>query len=84
MLPQYHKIVNHFLFELVKKKIWVNLLIIKELYTQKIVIKLSRIKVWDPEKTYSVSRIQGQKGTGSATLIDVGGQWEQHDPGVDR
>ncbi len=44
----------------------------------KICLKLSKIWVWDPKsgirkKTYSGSRIQGQKGTGSrsATLVPV-------------
>jgi hypothetical protein len=54
---------------------------ISELFTQKIVTKLSKVWVWDPgseirdpEKTYSGSRIQGVKkapdpGSGSATLV---------------
>jgi hypothetical protein len=56
-----------------KKKIWANFQRIVELFTQKIVTKLSKIWVWDPgseirdpENTYSGSR--GKKGTGSATL----------------
>jgi hypothetical protein len=36
------KIENYFIFELVKKKIWAHLQRIKELFTQKIVIKLSK------------------------------------------
>jgi hypothetical protein len=53
-----------------------NLQRILELSTQTIVIKLSKIWVWDPgtgirhpEKTYSGFRIQfrGQKGTGSGS-----------------
>jgi hypothetical protein len=51
-----------------KKKIWENFQRIIELFTQKIVNKLSKIWVWDPgseirdpEKTYSGSRIQGPK-----------------------
>jgi hypothetical protein len=65
-----------------KKKIWDNFQRIIELFTQKIVTKLSNIWVWDPgseiqdpEKTHSGSRIQGSKrhwipdpGSGSATL----------------
>ncbi len=31
------------------------------LFRQKFVLKLSKIWVWDPEKTYSGSRIQGKK-----------------------
>jgi hypothetical protein len=33
---------------MVKKKLWVNLQRIIELFTQKIVLKLSKIWVWDP------------------------------------
>jgi hypothetical protein len=53
-----------------KKKNWANFQRITELFTQKIVTKLSKVRVWvqgseirDPEKTYSGSRIriQGQK-----------------------
>jgi hypothetical protein len=54
---------------MLKKKIWANFQRIIELFTLKIVSKLSKIWVWDPgseirdpEKTYSGSR--GQKGTG--------------------
>jgi hypothetical protein len=62
---------------MLKKKIWANFQRILELFTQKLITKLSKIWVWDPGfgiqdprsgKTYSGSRIQGQKGTGSATL----------------
>jgi hypothetical protein len=68
---------------MLKKKIWANFQRIIELFTQKIVTKLSKIWVWDPgseirdpEKTHSGSRIPdpGVKkapdpGSGSATLI---------------
>jgi hypothetical protein len=63
-----HKIANYFSFEVVKKKFWANFQRIIELFTQKIVTKLSKIWIWDPgseirdpEKTYSGSRIQGSK-----------------------
>jgi hypothetical protein len=53
---------------MVKKKIWANFQRIIELFTQKIVTKLSQIWAWDlgsgirdPEKTYSGSWIQGSK-----------------------
>jgi hypothetical protein len=53
-----------------KKIIWANFQRIIELFTQKIVTKLSKIWVWvpgpgirDPEKTYSGSL--GKKGTRS-------------------
>jgi hypothetical protein len=61
---------------MLKKKIWANFQRIIELFTQKIVTKLSKIwlgdpgsEIRDPEKTYSGSRIQGQKGTGSRIQI---------------
>jgi hypothetical protein len=40
---KYYKIENYFIFELVKKTIWPKLQRIIELFTQKIVIKLSKI-----------------------------------------
>jgi hypothetical protein len=82
MQPQILKIANYFSFGVLKKKIWANFQRIKEFFTQKIVIKLSKIWVWDPrseirdpEKTY-LFRIPdpGVKkapdpGSGSATLL---------------
>ncbi len=62
--------LNYFIFEMLKKKIWANFQRIIELFTQKIVPKLSKIwvwdpgsEIWDPEKTYSGFRIpvQGSK-----------------------
>jgi hypothetical protein len=58
--------LNYLIFEMLKKKNWANFQRIIELFTQKIVTKLSKIWVLgsgirDPEKTYSVSRIQGSK-----------------------
>jgi hypothetical protein len=60
------KKLNYFNFEMLKKKIWANFQRIIEIFTQKIVSKLSKIWIWDPgseirdpEKTYSGSRIQG-------------------------
>ncbi len=65
---------------MVKKKIWANFQRIIELFTQKIVTKLSKIWVWDPgsevrdpEKTHSGSR--GQKGTGSRIRIRNTARW---------
>ena len=61
---KFHKIVNYFSFEVLKKKIWANFQRIIELFTKKIVKKLLKIcswdpgsGIWDPEKTYSGSRI---------------------------
>jgi hypothetical protein len=67
--------LNYFIFEMSKKKIWANFQRIIELFTQKIVSRLSKVWVsdpgseirdprsgiWDLEKTYSGSRIQGSK-----------------------
>ncbi len=53
---KFHKIENYIIFEMLKKIIWANFQRIKELFTQKIVYKLSKICVWDPG-----SRIQGSK-----------------------
>ncbi len=72
---KFHKIENYYSFEVLKKKIWANFQRIIELFTQKIVTKLTNIWVWDPGseirdpgKTYSGSRIQGSKGTGSGSI----------------
>ena len=73
---KFHKIENYFIFEMLKEKIWANFQRIIELFTNKVVTKLSKIWVWDPgseirdprsgirKKTYSGSRILGQKDTG--------------------
>ncbi len=45
---KFHKIANYFSFEVLKKKIWANFQRIVEVFTQKIVNKLSKIWVWDP------------------------------------
>jgi hypothetical protein len=65
---KFHKIENYFSFEVLKKKMWADVQRIIELFTQKIVTKLSKLWVWDPgseirdpEKTYSGSLIQGSK-----------------------
>jgi hypothetical protein len=59
-----------------RKKFLANFQRIIELFTQKIVTKLSKIWVWDPrseirdpEKTYSGSQVQGQNGTGSGSAL---------------
>jgi hypothetical protein len=66
MLPQISQ--NYFSFEVLKKKIWANFHRIIELFTQKIVTKLSKIWIWDPGSGKNLFRIPdpaGQKGTGS-------------------
>jgi hypothetical protein len=45
---KFHKIPNYFSFEVLNKKIWANFQRIIELFTQKIVTKLSKIGIWDP------------------------------------
>jgi hypothetical protein len=45
---KFHKIVNYFIFEMLKKKIWANFQRNIELFTQTIVTKISNIWVWDP------------------------------------
>jgi hypothetical protein len=57
-----------------KEKIWANFQRIIELFTQKIVTKLSKIWVWNPgsgirKKPIPDPRSRGQKGTESATLL---------------
>jgi hypothetical protein len=57
-----------------KKKIWANFQRIIELFTQKIVNKLSKIWVWDPRSGIRKKPIPGVKkapdpGSGSATLV---------------
>jgi hypothetical protein len=64
----FHKIENKF-FGMLKKKTWPNFQRIIELFTQKIATKLSKICVWDPEKTIPDPESRGQKGTGSRIQI---------------
>jgi hypothetical protein len=58
---KFHKIENSFIFEMLKKKIWANFQRIIELFTQKIVTKLSKIWAWDPGSGKNLFRIQGSK-----------------------
>ncbi len=65
---KFHKIVHYFSFKVLKKKIWANFQRIIELFTQKIVTKLS--KVWGlgsgiRKKPIPDPGSRGQKGTGS-------------------
>ncbi len=69
-----HKIEHYFRFEVLKKKIWANFQRIIELFTQKIVTKLSKIWVRDPGSGIRKIPIpdpgsRGQKGTGSRIRI---------------
>ncbi len=54
---KFHKIENNFSFEVPNKKIWANFQRIIELFTQKIVTKLSKIWVWDPGSGKNLFRI---------------------------
>ncbi len=73
---KFHKIVNYFSFEVLKKKIWANFQRNIELFTRKIVKKLLKIWSWYPGSGKNLFRIPdpGVKkapdpGSGSATLI---------------
>ncbi len=74
---KFHKIEHYFSFEVLKKKICANFQRFIELFTQKIVTKLSKIWVRDPRSGKNVFRIPdpGVKkapdpGSGSATLVN--------------
>jgi hypothetical protein len=58
---KFHKIENYFSFEVLKKKICANFQRIIELFTKRIVTKLSKIWFWDPGSGKNLSRIQGSK-----------------------
>ncbi len=71
---KFHKIVHYFRFEVPKNKMWANFQRIIELFTQKIVTKLSKAWVWDLGSGKTLFRIpdhgfRGQKGTGSRIRI---------------
>ncbi len=75
---KFHKIVNYFSFEVLKKKIWANFQRMIELFTKKIVKKLLKIWSCDPGCGKNLFRIPdpGVKkhpipdpGSGSATLL---------------
>jgi hypothetical protein len=71
---KFHKIVNYFSLEVLKKKIWPNFQRYIELFTQKIVTKLLKKWVWDPRSGIRVKPIpdpgsRSYKGTGSRIRI---------------
>ena len=73
---KFHKIVNYFSFEVLKKKIWVNFQRIIELFTQKIVKKLLKIWSWDPGSGKNLFRIpdpgsRGQKAPNPGSRIRI-------------
>jgi hypothetical protein len=71
---------------MLKKKIWVNVQRIIQLFTQKIVTKLSNVLVWDPGSGKNLFRIpdpgsRGQKGNGARIRIrntDFKGQFNSN------
>ncbi len=54
---KFHKIAHYFSFDVLKKKIWDNFQRNIELFTQKIVNKLSKIWIWDPGSGKNLFRI---------------------------
>jgi hypothetical protein len=73
-IHKFQKIENYFSFEVLKKKFWDNFQRIKELFTQKVVAKLSKIWLWDPRSGIRKKPIpdpgsRGQKGTGPGSRI---------------
>jgi hypothetical protein len=76
---KFHRIENYFIFGMMKKKIWANFQRIIELFTTKIVTKLSKVWVWDPGSAKNpfwipdpgVKKAPGP-GSGSATLNKAG------------
>jgi hypothetical protein len=71
---KFHKIEIYFGFEVLKENFFANFQRILELFTQKIVTKLSKIWIWDPGSGQNLFRIadpgsKGQKGTGSRIRI---------------
>ncbi len=79
-IHKFHKIVLYAIFEKLKTKSLVNFQRVLEHFTQKMLLKFS--KIWDPGsiKTYSESRTpdpgsRGQKGTGSWIRISNTGYW---------
>ncbi len=74
---KFPKIENYFIFEVLKEKIWANFRKLIELFTQKVVTKLSKIYGFGIRNPRSVIRkkpipdpgSRGQKGTGSRIRI---------------
>ena len=69
---KFHKIVNYFIFEMPKKKIWANFLRIIELFTQKLSLSSQKygFGIGDPrsgirKKPIHYPGSRSQKGTGS-------------------
>ncbi len=58
---KFHIIENYFILEMLKKIIWANLQKNIQLFTQKIVTKLSKKWVWDPGSWKNLFRFSGSK-----------------------
>ncbi len=76
---KFHKIVNYFSFEVLKKKIWANFQRIIELFTQKIVKKLLKIWSWDPGSGKNPFRIP-DPGVKKHPIPDPGSRIPDPDP----
>jgi hypothetical protein len=71
---KFHKIAHYFSFDVLKKKIWANFQRIVEIFTQKIVNKLSKLWIWDSRSGIRKKPIpdpgsRDQKGNGSRIRI---------------
>jgi hypothetical protein len=76
MYPKFGKIRHYFSCEVLKKKMLANFQRIEEIFTEKIVTKVSKVWVFDPgseirdpEKTYSGSQGHLAPDSGSTTLL---------------
>jgi hypothetical protein len=77
---KFHKIENYFSFEVLKKKILANFQRIIELFTPKIVTKLSKIWVWDPR---SGIRKKPIPDPGAKKALDPGSQIRIRNTGLE-
>ncbi len=83
---KYHKIVNNCIFEQVNTIFLAETLRIIVLFTQKVVIKLPHIWVWDPRSGKNLLRIPdaGSKGTGYRIRPELRQGQKARDPGSGR
>ncbi len=85
---KFHKIVNYFSIEVLKKKIWANFQRIIELFTKKIVKKLLKIWSWDPGSGKNLfwipdPGVKKAPDPGSGTLtITIYSSWKSGNLGV--
>jgi hypothetical protein len=71
---KFQKILNYFIFALLKKKIWAKFQRIIELLPKKLSISSQKYEFWirDQEKTIPDPESRGQKGTGSGSATLAG------------